>query len=100
MGSILSETFSVDDSSTGFLILGFGDPHGLESRQGAENRSSDPYQEFSLGGCDNLDFHGGWSQSSDFFAETFGDAWVHGGSTAHHDVAVEIFSDIDVALQD
>lgn len=90
----------MNNSGSGFLILALGDPHSLESRKRAKDRSSDPDKEFSLGRGHYFDFHCGRSQSGDFFAQTLRDSGVHCGSTAHDDVAIEIFSDIDIALED
>ena len=95
-----SEAFSVDDGRTSFLIFALGDPHSLEGGKRAENGASDPDQELSLGRSNDLDLHGGRSQGGDFFAETFGDTRVHIGSTAHDDVAIKIFSDVNIALED
>ena len=90
----------MNDSGSGFLILGFVDPHGLEGGKGAEDGSSDPDQEFPLSRGNNLDLHGGGGKGGDFLAETLGNAGVHGGSTTHDDVAIEVLSDVDVALED
>lgn len=32
-----SEAFSMDNADTGFLILGFGDPHGVEGGERGED---------------------------------------------------------------
>jgi len=53
-----SETLSMYDGSAGFLIFGLCDPHGLEGRKRAQDRSSDPYKEFSFSRGNNLDLHG------------------------------------------
>ena len=95
-----SETLSVDNGGSSFLIFLFGDPHSLEGWQWAEDRSSDPDQEFPLSRSNDLDLHGWWSKGSHFFAETFWDSWVHGCSTTHDDVAIKVFSDVNVALED
>lgn len=96
----LSEALSVDDGGASLLILGLGDPHGLEGGQRGQDGTSDPDEELSLGGSHNLDLHGGGSKGSHFLAESLGNAGVHGGSSGHHDVAVEILADVHVALQD
>ena len=95
-----SEAFSVDNGWSSLLILCLGDPHGLEGREGTEDRTSDPDEEFSLSRGNNLDFHGWGSQSSDFFAESLGNSGVHSCSTTHNDVAIEIFSNVNIALKD
>ena len=90
----------MDDGGSGLLVLGLGDPHGLEGGERAENGSSDPDQELPLCGCDDLDLHGRGGKGGDFLAQSLRDAGIHGGSSGHDDVAVEVFSNIDVALED
>ena len=94
-----SETFSVNNWGTSFLIFLFGDPHSLEGWKGAKNWATNPDQEFSFSWGDNLDFHGWRSQSSHFFAETFRNTREHSSSTTHNDVAIKIFADINIALE-
>jgi len=95
-----SETLSVDDGGASFLILCLGDPHGLEGRQRRKDGSSNPHQKLPLSWCDHLDLHGGGSEGSHLLAEPLGNAGVHGRSTGHDDVAVEILPDVHVALED
>ena len=95
-----SETFSVDDGCSSFLILLLWDPHGLESWEGTKDRSSDPDKEFSFCWCNYLDFHCWWCKSSNFLAETFRNSRIHCCSTAHDNVAIKIFSDVNIALED
>ncbi len=52
-----SEALPVNNSGTSFLIFGFSDPHGLEGREGTEDRTSDPDQEFTLSRSNDLDLH-------------------------------------------
>lgn len=82
------------------MILGLGDPHGLEGRQGRQDGATDPDEELSLLRSQDLDLHGRGSKSSHFLLESFGNAWEHSGSTAHDDIAIEILADVDVALKD
>lgn len=95
-----SEAFSMDDSWTSLLILLFGYPHSLEGREGAQDWSSDPDQEFSLCWGNHLYFHCWGGKSCYFFAETFRNSRVHSSSTTHNNVAIEVFSNINVALED
>lgn len=95
----LSETFSVNDFGTSFLILGFSDPHGLESWQRWQDWTTNPDQEFSFLRSENLDFHCWWSQSSNFFTKSFWDTWEHSCSTTHDDIVVQIFSNINITLK-
>ena len=96
---LISEALSVNDWGASFLIFGFSDPHGLESWERWQNRATNPDQEFSFLRSNYLNLHGGRSQSSDLFAESFWDAGEHSCSTAHNDVTIQIFSDVNVALQ-
>ena len=82
------------------LIFCLGDPHGLEGGERAENGSSDPDQELPLCGCDDLDLHGRGGKGGDFLAQSLRDAGIHGGSSGHDDVAIEIFTDVHIALED
>ena len=43
------------------IVLLLGDPHLLEGGEGGKDRPSDPDGVFALGGCDDLDLHGGGS---------------------------------------
>lgn len=95
-----SETFAVDDGGAGLLVLCLGDPHGLEGGERRQDGSSDPDEELPLCGGHDLDLHGGGSEGSHFLAESLGNAGVHGGSSGHNDVAVEILADVHVTLQD
>ena len=97
---LLSETFSVNNSSSCLLIFALGNPHSLECRKGWKDWTSDPDQELSFSRGNNLDLHGWRSKGSHLFAETFRNARVHGGSSRHDNVAIEIFSNIDIALKD
>lgn len=89
----------MNNSGTGFLIFGLGDPHGLESGQGTKDGTSDPHQEFTLSRSHDLDFHGRGGKSSHFLAQTFGNTRVHSRATTHHDVAIKILANVDIALQ-
>merc|ERR1739848_846289 len=65
-----------------------------------DDGSSDPYGVFPFWGCDNLNFHGRWSQGSDLLLHAVGDAGVHGGATRQDCVGVQVLPDIDVTLHD
>ena len=94
------KALAVDDGWSGLVVLLLGDPHLLEGREGGENGTTDPDGVLALRWCDDLDLHGGWSKSSDLLLHTVGNSWVHGGSSRHDNVAVEILTDIDIALHD
>lgn len=90
----------MDDSSSSLLIFLSGNPHSLEGWEWTKDWSSDPDQELSLSRCNYLNLHCWRSQSSHLFAQTFRNTWEHSGSTTHNDIAVKIFSDINIALED
>jgi len=88
----------VDDGWSRLVVLLFTDPHLLEGRQRSQNRTTNPDGVFSLWWGDDFDFHGGWSQVTDFFLHPVGDSWVHSGTTRQDGVGVQVLSDIDVTL--
>ena len=94
------EAFSVNYGRARFIVFLLGDPHLLESGQRGQDRSSDPYRVFTLGGSNNLDLHCWWSQGSDFFLHSVSDSWKHGGATRQHCVSVQVFADVQIALHD
>merc|ERR1719419_956823 len=94
------EAFSVDDGWTSFIVVGLGDPHGLESGEGSKDGTSDPDGAFSLWGSNDLDLHGGWGKTGDFLLHSVGNTWVHGGTSGKDVVSVKILTDVNVALHD
>lgn len=82
------------------VVFGFRDPHLLESGQGRQDRSSDPYGVLAFGRGDRFDFHGGRRQRSDLFLHPVGDTGVHGGTTGQHRVGVQVLPDVHVAFHD
>jgi len=98
--SIDLEALAVDDGWAGLVVFGFADPHGLEGGQRRQDGATDPYGVFALGGSDDLDLHGWWSQGGDFLLHTISDTGVHGGATGQHSVGVQVLTDVDVALHD
>jgi len=90
----------VDNGWTCFVVFLFGDPHSLEGGEGGQDGTTNPDGVFPFWWGDDLDFHGGWSQSSDFFLHSIGNTWVHGGTTGQDVVSVQVLSDINIALHD
>lgn len=82
------------------VVLGLGNPHLLEGRQRGEDGSTDPHRVFPLGGCHDLDLHGRWGKGGQLLGHTLADAGEHGSSARQHDVAVQVLTDVDVALHD
>jgi len=97
--SFRSEAFSVNDSWTILLEFSFCYPHILEGWQWRQNWSTNPDEEFPFLRSNDLNFHRWWGQCCDLFAQSFWDTWEHGCSTAHYNVVVQIFSYVDVTLE-
>ena len=94
------EALSVDDGGTAFVVFLLGDPHLLESREGSQDGSSDPDGVLSFRGSDNLDLDGGGSKSGDFLLHSVSNTRVHGGTSGHDGVGVQVLSDVNIALHD
>lgn len=112
------EALAVNDAGTALVVLLLGDPHLLEGGQGGENGTTDPDGVLAFGRSNDLDLHGGRSKSSDLLLHTVGETRVHSGTarlerasafdhvslyemmsgTYHDNVAVQILTDIDIAL--
>ena len=90
----------MDDGRTRFVVLGLGDPHGLEGRERRQNRTTNPDGVTSLRRSNNLNLHGGRCESADFLGESFSNTREHSSTTGKNNVVVKIFSDIDVAFHD
>merc|ERR1712226_969081 len=94
------EALAVDDGGAGFIVFGFGDPHGLEGREGGQDGSTNPDRVFALWWGDDLDLHRRRGEGGDFLLHAIGDTRVHGGATGENVVGVEILTDVNVALHD
>ena len=76
------------------------DTHLLESGEGGEDGASDPDTVLALRRCDHLDAHAAGRQGGDLLAHSVGDAGEHAGPAAEDNVAVELLTDVHVALHD
>merc|ERR1719320_171371 len=94
------EALPVNDGWTGFVVLLLCDPHLLEGGERSEDGASDPYGVFPLWWSDDLDFHGGWGEGSDFLLHSVSNTRVHGGTSGKNVVGVQVFTDVNVALHD
>ena len=94
------KAFPVNNSWARFVIFLLGDPHLLEGGQGGQDGSSDPDGVLPLGRSDDLDLHGGGSESSHLLLHPVGNARVHGGASRQHSVGVQVLTDVDVTLHD
>jgi len=94
------EALSVDNGWSSLVVLGLGDPHGLEGRERSQDGTSDPDRVFSFWWGDDLDLHGGWGKGGDLLLHTIGNTWVHGGTSGEDVVGIKILTDINIALHD
>jgi len=100
MESRCLEALAVDNGGTRLVILLLGDPHLLEGGEGSQDGATDPDRVLALGGSDDLDLHGGGSEGGQLLLHSVGDTGEHGGSTRQDNVAVQVLTDIDIALHD
>ena len=94
------EALAVNNGGTRLVILLLGDPHLLESGERGQDGATNPDRVLPLRGSNDLDLHGGGSKSSQLLLHTVSNTGEHGGSTRQHNVAVQILTDIDIALHD
>merc|ERR1719360_211320 len=94
------EALPVDNGGTRLVILLLGDPHLLEGGKRGQDGATDPDRVLPLRGSNDLDLHGGGSEGSQLLLHTVSDTGEHGGSTRQDDVAVQVLTDIDIALHD
>ena len=94
------EALSVHDGRTGILVLGLGDPHGLESSKGGKDGSSNPHGVLTLGRSDDLDAHGRRGKGSDLLGETLCNSLEHSRTSGAHNVGVQVLSDINITGHD
>ena len=90
----------MNNTRTRLVILLLGTPQVLEGAQGGQDRTTDPYGVFSLGGSDDLDLHARRRESQELLLHTVGDTGEHGGSTRENNVTVQIATNIEIALED
>ena len=90
----------MDDGWARLVVLLLGDPHLLEGGEGGQDGATDPDGVLALRGGNDLDLHGRGGQGSELLLHAVSNAGEHGGSSREDDVAVEILTDINVALHD
>merc|ERR1711887_257264 len=90
----------MDNGWATLIILLLGNPHLLEGGERSKDGSSNPDGVLPLWGSNDLDLDGGWSKSSDFLLHPVSNTWVHGGTSRHDSVGIEILTDINITLHD
>merc|ERR1711915_645034 len=94
------EALAVNNGWAALIVFLLGDPHLLEGGERSEDGSSNPDGVFPLRGSDYLDLDSGWGKSSDLLLHTVSNTRVHGGTSRHDSVSIEVLTDINVALHD
>merc|ERR1712128_385917 len=94
------EALAVNNGWTTFIIFLFGDPHLLEGGERGQDRSTNPDRVFPLWGSNDLDLDGGRSQGSDLLLHTISNTRVHGGTTRHDSVGIQVLPNINITLHD
>jgi hypothetical protein len=87
----------VDDIGTNFFVFFLGDPHVVERAQSAEDRTTNPDRESSLWGSIDFDLHGGRGEGNHLLLESLSNTGIHGGTSGHDDVFIQVLSDIYVS---
>merc|ERR1719251_243702 len=91
-------TFSVYDGWARLIVFFLLDPHLFKCRQRRQDGTSNPDRVLSLWWSNNLNRHRVWCQSLNLFLHSLWNSIVHGGTSRHHNVAVQVLSDIHIAL--
>ena len=90
----------MNNGGTRLVIFLLGDPHLLEGGEGGQDRPTDPDRVLPLRGSNDLDLHGGGSEGSQLLLHAVSDTREHGRSTGQDNVAIQVLTDIDIALHD
>merc|ERR1711955_43314 len=94
------EALPVDNGGAALVVLLLGDPHLLEGGERGEDGASDPDGVLPLGGSDDLDLDGGGSEGGDLLLHPVSNTGVHGGTSRHDGVGVQVLPDVNIALHD
>merc|ERR1719168_74358 len=94
------EALAVHNGWAALVVLLLGDPHLLEGGQRGQDGATDPYRVLPLGRSNDLDLNGGWGKSGDLLLHSVSNTWVHGGTTRHDSVGVQVLTDVNIALHD
>merc|ERR1712232_593644 len=93
-----SEALPVDDCWARLVVLTLGDPHLLEGAQGGKDGATDPNRVLALWWSHDLDLHGGWCQGCEFLGHSLTNASKHGSATRENHVAVQVLTNVHIAL--
>ena len=78
------------------LVVGLGDPGGIEGGEGGEGGGSLPDSELTVGRGDDLDLSAWWGFVGELGLQSVGETSVHGGTTREDNILAKVLSDVDV----
>merc|ERR1719167_891509 len=90
----------VDNGWATLIVFLLCDPHLLEGGEGSKDGASDPDRVLPLRRSNDLDLNGRGSKGSDFLLHTVSNTRVHGGTSRHDSVGIEILTDVNITLHD
>lgn len=90
----------MDDGRAGLVVLLLGTPEVLEGGERRQNGATDPDRVLPLGRRDDLDLHARRRERGELLLHTVRNAREHGGTAGEDDVAVEIATNVEIALED
>merc|ERR1712014_511101 len=96
--SLHSEALAMDNGRARLIIFAFGDPHLLECGQTGEDGSTNPHGVLTFWRSNHLDLHRGRCQCSELLGHPLTNSSKHGGATREHNIAIQVFADIHIAL--
>ena len=91
---------AVDDARARLVVLLLRAPQVLESAQRRKDRSTDPHRVLPLRRRHDLHLHARWRQRRQLLLHPVSNTGEHRRSTREHDVAVQVATDIEIALED
>lgn len=91
---------AVDNTRARLVVLLLRAPEVLEGGERGKNGTTDPDGVLPLRGSDDLDLHARRRERSELLLHTVGNTGEHGGTTGEDDVAVQVTTDIEIALED
>jgi len=93
-----SETFSVNNTWSSFVIFVLKDPHLLESWEWRKYWTTNPDWVKSFWWGSNFNFNWWWGKICNFFGKSLSNIWVHSWTTWHNNVSIKFSSKIDVTF--
>merc|ERR1712201_33787 len=97
---IILEALPVDNGGSTLVVLLLGDPHLLEGGERSEDGATDPDGVLPLRGSDNLNLDGGRRESGDLLLHPVSNTRVHGGTSRHDSVGVQVLPNVHITLHD